>query len=208
MAYWQWGGEDEAQFIAELLGEREPDPSPEIISPVVEREISKEDVENVVGEENTRRYYREEIPMVIQFILGNGSNDWAGIYRDLEENGWKGRSVSIVKDVVDHFRQQPLPQAEDEIATTPQQLIPPPHRNGEMDGRIGVISDKSGEATTVTVSFPYDAHFVGIIKRIPGRKWNSTRKRWEVPIEHINIIFLNFPKFELSEKAALFRISQ
>lgn len=164
--------------------------------------ITKELCDRVCGEENTRRYWNPSIPDAALYILGNGGNNWNTIYQELEDGGWKGRSVSLLKEIVKHFRSQELPPAIDEISTEPPTLGNPSLlRNNEADGKIGVLSDKSGEGVSLTIRFPYDDHLVFVVKRIPGREWNPTKKRWEVPIERSADVFRNFEHFELSEKA-------
>jgi hypothetical protein len=108
--------------------------------------------------------------------------------------------------LVDYFRTAPIGEAKDETATEPPVLGQPSLlRNGEADGRIGVLSDKTGEAVALTVRFPYDQHFVRLVKTIPGRKWNGTEKRWEIPIENAAKVFELFRYFTLSEKAEIIK---
>jgi hypothetical protein len=39
---------------------------------------------------------------------------------------------------------------------------------------------------TIFVYSPYKPEFIKEIKKIPGRKWNPEKKRWEVPIKYEN----------------------
>ena len=37
----------------------------------------------------------------------------------------------------------------------------------------------------VGVQFPYDEKAIQRIKTLPGRKWNATEKRWELPLSQL-----------------------
>ena len=202
--YYRWT-EEEDQFAQDMI-----DGKTTIVAPLqpeapvlIESSSITKDLSNrVCGEENTKRYWNPSIPDAAAYILGTGGNIWNTIYQELEDGGWKGRSVSLLKEIVEHFRSQELPPAIDEISTEPPSLGNPSLlRNNEADGKIGILSDKSGENVSLTIRFPYDEHLVFVVKRIQGRKWNSAKKLWEVPIERAADVFRIFQHFELSEKA-------
>lgn len=199
--YWNWTEEDE-EFAQQLIaGEFKP-VDPLELAPSVKATLSKDQAIGIVGEETVKRYWRDDLASHSAFILEDGSQNWGRIYRELEDKGWKGRSVSLLKAIVDHYRSAPLAPAVDEIAVEPPALPSTSLlRRGEMDGRIGAIKDKSGDLVMLTIAFPYDDHFVFVVKRIYGRRWNSSKKYWEIPIESAKKAFELFPYFELSEGA-------
>jgi len=65
---------------------------------------TQEEVTKIVGEGNVDRYWREDLPEVAAEILASGENNQAAIYERLQEQGWKSRSISLLLDVVSHFR--------------------------------------------------------------------------------------------------------
>jgi hypothetical protein len=163
----------------------------------------------ICGEGNVERYWRDDIPKESAQILLYGENNWNEIYERLENAGWKSRSVSLIRDVVEHFRKCPPDKAQDEILSNADNALLPSDKNvifkqspKEVDGIISTISDSSGEVIALAVSFPYDAIKVNKIKWIDGRKWDSSKKRWIVPVEKAEEIFKTFPNFRRSEKAA------
>jgi hypothetical protein len=198
--------EADARFFEEMWGDVEPVPvNPLEVLPSVaikENDLQKDIAASIFGSENVSRYWRDDIVEHVAFVLESGSQNWATIYQELEDKGWKGRSVSLLKDLVEHFRSRPLAPAEDEIAVLPPELPAQSLlRHGECDGTIGLIKDRSGEIVSVSVQFPYNDHFVSVVKRIPGRKWEPLKKRWILPIESAPRVFDNFPHFQLSEGA-------
>lgn len=163
---------------------------------------TKEEAARIVGESNVKRYWDDRIPEYAAYVLEKVESNWTVIYQELEERGWKGRSVSLLQDIVEYYRRNPpLNEVVDEVAT-----VPPPleksalERDGTLDGKITVISDSQGEPCALALTFPYSDHFVALARKMPGRKWNGAKKRWEVPIEYAETVFRNF-KFERSPKA-------
>jgi hypothetical protein len=200
--YWRWT-EEENQFAQDMIDGNVFNTSEmEISRIVVGVEITKDKMIDVVGSENVRRYWNDGIPGAASFILGNGSNDWNTIYQELEDSGWKSRSISLLKEIVEHYRSIEFVPAVDEIVTTPVPIdVFKKQKDCFYTGRIGCLTDKNGEIVAISVKFPYDEDLLFIVRRITGRKWNGAAKRWEFPLSCASRIFSTFSEFELSENA-------
>lgn len=44
------------------------------------------------------------------------------------------------------------------------------------------------DKNSVGVSFPYNEKAIQEIKKVPGRKWNADKKRWEVPLSQLAVV--------------------
>jgi hypothetical protein len=163
---------------------------------------SYSDAQKICGEENVKRYWHPSIPSEAASLLASGKNKENAIYQRLEEEGWKSRQVSLLLDVVNHFRQHPpIPALDTDnppiLSTTSVNPI-------EMNGSIGVICDSNRNPVAFTVTFPYSNQMVNRVKWLPGRKWNPAKKRWEVPIDSKygqEDTLAMFPHFQRSPKA-------
>jgi hypothetical protein len=162
---------------------------------------ARQDAINICGEENTRRYWRDEIATEAAEILASGDNNWNAIYERLEDAGWKSRNVSLLKDLVEHFRAHP-PMPAIDTKEDIESLAVVFHKPHEVDGAISVLCSKDGTPTAFKVEFPYDEKKVRITKSWVGRKWHGDKKYWEVPIIHARSLFGNFKYFQRSPKAA------
>ena len=49
---------------------------------------------------------------------------------------------------------------------------------------------------SIFVTFPYDQKIVDTIRTIEGRKWNSEKKEWELPITGLETLIVNLPEFD------------
>lgn len=159
------------------------------------------DAIKISGEENVKRYWRDEISVEAAEILASGKINRQEVYDHLEDKGWKARSVSLLWDVVDHFRSYPPVVALDEKLDAPVLKSTSTVNPEEMQGSIGVISDSEGEPAFLKIKFDYDPIRVNTIKWIKGRRWNALKKQWEVPIEKAEEVFQTFPHFQCSPRA-------
>lgn len=166
---------------------------------------TKQDCINICGEENTKRYWRDEIADKASEILASSENNWKAIYERLEDAEWKSRSVSLLREIVEHFRTHPVFHAHDVVINEPPALQKSPisdAKKHEVDGSIGVLHSKDGECVAFKVEFSYDSTKVNIAKSYKGRKWHPDKKYWEIPIEHAESLFRMFKYFQRSPKAA------
>lgn len=164
---------------------------------------TRADAEKISGSGNVLRYWHEDIPNESASILASGEDNENAIYNHLTEQGWKPRQVSLLMDVVNHFRSNPPISAVDEVVTMSPVLSPEPVAPIELNGSIGVIGDDMSPIA-FTVTFPYSAQMVNRVKWLPGRSYNPAKKRWEVPIDakygNQNTLQM-FPHFQRSPKA-------
>lgn len=49
---------------------------------------------------------------------------------------------------------------------------------------------------SIFVTFPYNQKIVDTIRTIEGRKWNSEKKEWELPITGLETLIVNLPEFD------------
>lgn len=49
---------------------------------------------------------------------------------------------------------------------------------------------------SIFVTFPYNQKIVDTIRTIEGRKWNSEKKEWELPITGFETLIVNLPEFD------------
>lgn len=49
---------------------------------------------------------------------------------------------------------------------------------------------------SIFVTFPYDQKIVDTIRTIEGRRWNSEKKEWELPITGLETLIVNLPEFD------------
>lgn len=197
----RWTKEDN-NFAQEVLDGTAFAITPNEISVIITGvEITKDKAIDIVGAENIKRYWNEGIPDAAVFILENGSNQWGQIYKELEDSGWNARSVSVLKELVDHYRNFNIEAAADEIASEPVPIeVFKRQKDCFYTGRIGCLTDKSGEPIALTITCPYDEDLLFIIRRITGKTW--TGKLWKFPLERASQIFTVFSEFELSPKAS------
>jgi hypothetical protein len=67
----------------------------------MQMEITKDVATEIVGEGNVARYWDERIPAAFMELQGAGHEQWNAIYDRLEDEGWKTRSVSLLRDLID-----------------------------------------------------------------------------------------------------------
>lgn len=185
--------------------ERGLDPShgalPEEAKPIAHTP-TKEEAIKICGEENVRRYWHEFLPEEAAAILASGEKDETAIQERLSEQGWKGRQISLLIDVVDHFRQHPPIPALDEKLDSEKIISQPSVNPEEMQGSLGIVSDSEGVPQLIVIQFPWSQRMVARVKTGNlGQKWNATKKRWEVPIKYAGDMFRRFPHFSRSLKA-------
>lgn len=165
---------------------------------------TKAEAEKICGEENAKHYWHSLLPEEAASLLASGENNEDNIRERLENQGWKSRQISLLLDVVSHFRQHPPIPALDEVTDNPPMLSVASIDPIEMDGSIGVIRGADQKPVAFTITFPYSNQMVNRVKWLPGRKWNSAKKRWEVPIESrygSDDALSMFPHFQRSPKA-------
>lgn len=51
---------------------------------------------------------------------------------------------------------------------------------------------------SIFVTFPYDQKIVDTIRTIEGRRWNSEKKEWELPITGLETLIVNLPEFDFN----------
>ena len=51
---------------------------------------------------------------------------------------------------------------------------------------------------SIFVTFPYDQKIVDTIRTIEGRRWNSEKKEWELPIKGLETLIINLPEFDFN----------
>ena len=51
---------------------------------------------------------------------------------------------------------------------------------------------------SIFVPFPYDQKIVDTIRTIEGRRWNSEKKEWELPITGLETLIINLPEFDFN----------
>ena len=51
---------------------------------------------------------------------------------------------------------------------------------------------------SIFVTFPYDQKIVDTIRTIEGRRWNSEKKEWELPITGLETLIINLPEFDFN----------
>lgn len=51
---------------------------------------------------------------------------------------------------------------------------------------------------SIFVTFPYDQKIVDTIRTIEGRRWNSEKKEWELPIIGLETLIVNLPEFDFN----------
>jgi SNF2 family DNA or RNA helicase len=51
---------------------------------------------------------------------------------------------------------------------------------------------------SIFVTFPYDQKIVDTIRTIEGRRWNSEKKEWELPITGLEALIINLPEFDFN----------
>ena len=172
------------------------------LAPPIAHTPTIEEATKIAGGENIKRYWHDEIPSVGAELLASGRMDEVAIHEELREQGWNGRSVSLLLDIVNHFRQYPPTLALDEKLEHEAIVSQPTVKAEEMQGSIGVISDSEGIPALITITCPYDA---SIVRRIKvgnfGQKWNASKKRWEIPAQHAKEFMSRFPHFQRSPKA-------
>lgn len=162
---------------------------------------SKEEAIKICGEENVKRYWHEDIPEKAAEILASGENNESDIAERLRFAGWNGRQVSLLIDVVDHFRKYPPIPALDEKLGQDEIISTPIVKPEQMQGSIGIICDEENPVA-ITIRCPYDPKIVKMIKSGNlGQKWNPDQKRWEIPIKYAQDILKRFPHFSRSPKA-------
>lgn len=171
-------------------------------SPVAHTPTYEEAVK-IVGEGNVQRYWNDEIPQEAALILASGNLNVNKVYERLEDAGWKTRSVSLLWDIVNHFRVHPPVIAIDEKLEHPileaETVVDPE----DMQGSISVICDSENKPAYLVLKFPYDPVKVSYIKScLEGRRWNASKKRWEVPVKWADKVFKKFPHYQRSPLAA------
>lgn len=198
-----WFGDDweiDGSIFEESISIIEPIPGVKSVA----HTPSKEEAIKIVGAENVIRYWHEEIPQEASAILASGENNNNAIYERLEDAGWRSRQVSLLLDVVRHFREHPPQFIADEISDSIPLLSQDAVDPIEMDGSISVICDREKNPIAIAVKFPYNPKFVNMIKWLPGRRWNPSKSRWEVPVDAkhgASTVFSMFPHFARSDKA-------
>lgn len=164
------------------------------------------EIEKIFGSEAILRYWHPDIPQEASKILASGEQNRLAIDDRLHEKGWGTRQISLLLDVVDHFREHPpVADSQASILITPSVANVKAIPEIELDGSIAVLSDSDGEPIAFAITFPYSNQMVNRVKWLPGRKWNSKQKRWEVPIDSkhgAEDVFKTFPHFTRSPKAA------
>lgn len=73
------------------------------------------DALKLFGEEQINRYWDERIPAEASKILASGEVDESEIFDRLTYGGMKGKSVDLLIDLVNHFRQNPPTKSESEF---------------------------------------------------------------------------------------------
>lgn len=163
---------------------------------------TKEQAIKIVGEGNVERYWRDDIPEIAAEILASGETLKAPIYDRLEDCGWKARSVSLMLEIVDHFREFPPVGAFDQKLDKSEIIAHSAVKPEEMQGSISIISDAEGTPLKLAVTFPYSREMVRRVKlHNLKQEWNPTQKRWEIPIKYARNVFATFPHFERSPGA-------
>lgn len=202
-----WGKFDDYDFsfLDDLGSDSDSAPMPRAAS--IAYTPTQTDAEKICGGGNVIRYWREEIPAEAAEILANGDVNWQAIYSRLEDAGWRSRSVSILKDVVEHFRKHPPIPAIDEMLTAPSVLSHEAVEPEEINGTISVFVDADQNPVSFKIQFPYSKKMVARVKGFSGRKWRADSKCWEVPLDAKGwgfptpTIFQAFPHFKRSPKA-------
>ncbi len=59
--------------------------------------------------------------------------------------------------------------------------------SGEIMTFIPAVKIESGRSNKVIIRIPYNQELIKKVRTLPGRKWNSKGKYWEVPYDE-NII--------------------
>lgn len=163
---------------------------------------NRKDAIKIAGEGNVQRYWNDEIPQEAALILASGETNVNKVYEQLEESGWKTRSVSLLWDIVKHFRAYPPVAAIDEKLEHPILEVEPTIDPEEMQGSISVICDSENNPQLLALKFPYDLAKVNYIKScLDGRRWNASKKRWEIPVKLASKVFKKFPHFQRSPRA-------
>ena len=103
----------ELEAFAEGLDPQAHGAKPEEAKPIAHTP-TKEETIKICGQENVKRYWHESLPEEAAAILASGECNEIAIYERLNEQGWKGRQVSLLLDVVNYFRQHPPVPAFDE----------------------------------------------------------------------------------------------
>jgi len=73
-------------------------------------------------------------------------------------------------------------------------LVPPPlEQIGTIQSQITLGPTvtlrkvDTGDGPRVAVSFPYDEHLVGVIKRLKSRSWDNESKHWAIPATPVDV---------------------
>lgn len=170
------------------------------IAPVEGAIVTKEKAVLIVGEGNCKRYWDDLVPAIVEHALLTAMVE-AEFYQQYDGQ-IIGRTISLAWDLVKHFRLTPPIDLQDEAETS----IPPIAsqsllKSWEMDGKIAGVIDTAGGISCLRISFPYCDEPLRLVKGITGRKWNSGKKSWEIPLNSAPELFRNFPHFQRSGSA-------
>ena len=100
---------------------------------------TKEDALKLFGEEQFNRYWDERIPVEASKILASGEVDEIEIFDRLNYDGMKGRSVDLLIDLVNHFRQNPPNKAEEKGDSEPVYIELQTYRNKGLNAYLAPV---------------------------------------------------------------------